>query len=405
MLKTITIKNFRGIDRTDNLEFDRFNILIGDNGTSKTTLLEAINYCISPGYVMSRTKYTDFHHGCDEPIEIIARFEDSFETRINYNSESISFPSIGLELEIKKRERKAHNKIFSDPVTINHVVIPQADLVGNGHYFEKDDGSKQFFHQRALSLSQMELSDIPVCFYYGKDRDRQIYHGYNTAFSTVTEDLNWRFLRNLRKDSGDEDDDRADIRTTAKELYSGIAAHTKLEEYQVLKQFQNRAEFFEIDPIELTLIDLNAPFENAIFTSPKDALSLPIKNLGSGYEMIISLIFLETLASMSNEKLVILIDEPELHLHPKLQEKLADYLLELTDEEKDHQIFITTHSPIFFKHVVNKKGVKTLITKKIPDGARDLIHRNPRCRETLPLESLMGGDKLLCLRLSHNRIP
>lgn len=35
--------------------------------------------------------------------------------------------------------------------------------------------------------------------------------------------------------------------------------------------------------------------------------------------MIVALVFLETLASLSKENIVILIDEPELHLHPILQ--------------------------------------------------------------------------------------
>lgn len=43
--------------------------------------------------------------------------------------------------------------------------------------------------------------------------------------------------------------------------------------------------------------------------------------------MIVSLLFLETMAEISKENILILIDEPELHLHPNLQEKLIKHLI------------------------------------------------------------------------------
>ena len=82
----------------------------------------------------------------------------------------------------------------------------------------------------------------------------------------------------------------------------------------------------------------------------------------------VSLLFLETLASLSKEKLLILIDEPELHLHPRFQEKLADYLWNLSHGENGHQIFVTTHSPIFYKNSIGRLGVKTFITNKDEDS-------------------------------------
>lgn len=50
MKNTITIINFRGIDEIKELPVDKFNIFIGDNGTSKTSALEAIHFSFSPNF-------------------------------------------------------------------------------------------------------------------------------------------------------------------------------------------------------------------------------------------------------------------------------------------------------------------------------------------------------------------
>jgi predicted ATP-binding protein involved in virulence len=68
------------------------------------------------------------------------------------------------------------------------------------------------------------------------------------------------------------------------------------------------------------------------------------------------------LTKKEKKKLIILIDEPELHLHPKLQSDFIKLLLEFS---KDSQIILTTHSPLFVKQaMVNDKVLVKILTKK-----------------------------------------
>ena len=63
----------------------------------------------------------------------------------------------------------------------------------------------------------------------------------------------------------------------------------------------------------------------------------------------------QALASARNGS-VILLDEPEVHLHPKLQHKLMQRIFELASEsDKNLQIFIATHSNVFIN---SKRWVK-----------------------------------------------
>ncbi len=363
MIKKLSIKNFRGIEEVNDLIVDRFNIFIGDNGTSKTSTLEAIHFCFSPNFLSGRIKHTDFPNGNDNPIKVLIELENSINVNLpdGYTEQTVTCNK--LFLGVKKRDKKTAGKVFSDLVTLDHLVVPDIPRGEKGYAVKRKSGSDFTFTERSLSLSQISTNELPRSFFYGKERDRQLQKGYNSSFSTIIDDLNWRFSRSVRKESEDTGKP-AEILSKIPSLTSEIADKIEFDKYEIFKEFNNRTKAFGIEEINLAILDSVAPYESAFLSSKKEILDLPIKYLGSGVEMIISLLFLETLASMSKEKLLILIDEPELHLHPRLQKQLADYLWQISSRKDGHQVFVTTHSPIFFKNCVGKNGVKTFITDK-----------------------------------------
>lgn len=72
--------------------------------------------------------------------------------------------------------------------------------------------------------------------------------------------------------------------------------------------------------------------------------------MGSGVEMILTLLLLKSIAGESKGSIIYLIDEPELHLHPKAQDKLLDLLIR---ESKNKQIILSSQSPYIFKNCLN----------------------------------------------------
>lgn len=91
---------------------------------------------------------------------------------------------------------------------------------------------------------------------------------------------------------------------------------------------------------------------------------LDILYSGTGLKHFLDVLLKTTLSGAN----IVLLDEPELGLHPDLQRQFIEYLQRLA-EEKEIQFFLATHSPILLNYadsvtyykVINKKGNRAIL--------------------------------------------
>lgn len=356
-IKSATIKNFRGIgEDTLTIECKAFNLIIGDNGTSKTTILEAINLCLSSGYAASRLSIKDFYLGNDEPIEISIFFEKNFNVEIPDlygNKQPIEYK--GISLTAKKRDRAAPGRAFNDLVVAEHYYLPVEERTSGGWSIQRKSGTTLTITKRQLALSYAS-AESPKSFYFGKNRDRQLQKGFNSSISNVLDDLNWRFEKKQRtKEDNEKFKHQREI--IEQHVFENTDGDTLKK---TISATNTILEKLGIPIIDLSIIKTRTPYDGSEIVKRFDGFELPINLIGSGIEMITALIFLETLAKTSKNKICVIIDEPELHLHPLLQDKFANHLREISNE---FQIFISTHSPFFFKNCFDKTGVSVLLSE------------------------------------------
>lgn len=98
------------------------------------------------------------------------------------------------------------------------------------------------------------------------------------------------------------------------------------------------------------------------------AITMPLELLGTGYLQLIQ-IFCYIL--LFNPK-ILLIDEPDIHLHPSVQEKLADSLLQIA-RAQGIKIIMTTHSPFIVRGAAADTNVVWLSDGKKKTDDRGLV--------------------------------
>jgi len=356
-IKSVLIKNFRGIgEETVFFECDNFNLIIGDNGTSKTAILEAINLCLSSSYAASRLSIKDFHLGSDNPIEISVSFGENFDVEIpDLYGNKQKIQCKGISLTAKKRDRAAPGKAFNDLVVTEHHYLPVEERGEEGWSITRKGGTSLKITERQLALSYASALS-PKSFYFGKNRDKQLQKGFSSSMSNVIDDLNWRFEKNQRVKGEDEKfkHKREEIEKHVFENTDGDTLKKTIDETNKILGELN------IPNVDLSIVKTLTPYDSSEMVKRFDGFELPVNLTGSGIEMITALIFLETLANISKNEICIIIDEPELHLHPTLQDKLAKHFHDISGTS---QVFVSTHSPFFFKNCFDKTTTNVLVSE------------------------------------------
>jgi len=97
-------------------------------------------------------------------------------------------------------------------------------------------------------------------------------------------------------------------------------------------------------------------------------LSIPLELLGTGYLQLIQ-IFCYILLFKPK---ILLVDEPDIHLHPSVQEKLAESLLQIA-RVQSIKIIMTTHSPFIVRGAPTDTNVVWLTDGKKETDDRSLV--------------------------------
>lgn len=333
-------------------------IIVGENGTGKTSILEALALPLL-SYRAEQITLGDFSD-IQQNIEVELTSHEPFKVKKTIRGD---FDATGLRFTGKLRAQNSNRYMVGTAVTDTlYVPDPAAGM---------QDGSPDLRVGVENPFAGARFSDNEY-LYIDKNRTKALESGTfsSTKFDRVLDNLSFQYLKS----------------NSGATLDLNESLNTLLEASQIENSYLNEAfnDFKDATGYQVTidLIDNTLPYKKAFLsTEDNGRKQIPVEKLGSGYQMFLALICHQKLSNQSGKKLIILIDEVELHLHPKLQKQLVKLLLELS---KNAQIILTTHSPELLKDVQSNNNRK--INALVRDDETFAI--NPIGEFVLPLPTI-----------------
>lgn len=333
-VKRLTISGYRSIKGPIKIELPLGVpvVLVGENNAGKSNILRALDLVLGEFWPGSRQPEDHEFWKRDPSNQISIQVE--FEGLVNNEGTAIQ----RFEWTFDKRNNREQQPVFRA-------------VQGNTRPYVRN-----------------EWRDECVCITVGAERQLSYQLSYSSKWTMLSKLMN-KFHQHLTQDN-----DRV---TRLKNLYEATESiFNEVEEFKAFRQelhqqfsalIGNMSYWLEVD---FSAYDPSRYF-HALRVVPREGNDRrTIEELGTGQEQILALSFAYAYAKAFHGGIVLIIEEPEAHLHPLAQQWLAGKLHEMAREGL--QIILTTHSP----HFVNLLGLEGLVlVRKDQDGATYVVQK------------------------------
>lgn len=402
-ISSVEIDNFRGIKHIK-IPFDDMIILIGSNGTGKTTLLDAIAIFFSKKNV----DRNDFYKNKNQPIKITIEFSNINSKLQKYFSNKNIIDNV-ITKTISKNEKMApeysalklqhtpfvifetlqgkyfkdtYQKFCSDGYDLSDCTT-QADMKRAMKNWEINHKNKCEQVETKITRDFLEHFNI-LRIEAAKEPSIDVNEGNN---SILTESINFlvraspnmaRILKKYKKNTMNEFKKikATESFSTLNYLSSGITKTIQ----EIDKKIEINIEWNGDQDITIPIPTVEAKIkENNSYVD--------VNKAGDGSQRLFLygiMRFLNNMKTKRTQNNILLIDEPELHQHPIRREAFYDILKKLS---KTSQIVYATHSQKFISLTdlpkirffkMNKKGIsfKKISFKEISDLAKKIERKS-----------------------------
>ena len=335
-LQQVEIANFRGIENL-RIVFDDVTVLIGENNTGKTTILDALQLCLSRSLTRKGGIFTEYdYHLPDrdsqpsdaEPIEISFRFAEKKEGE--WPDEVIQMLSDAIQVDEGGRQSLTLRVTSRFDEALDDFNIVWDFLDANKHPLPKAKNPRNIF----------QLQQLAPVFYLAALRDAVREFQPRSQF--------WApFVRTLKIEPALREELEKDLSELNKRI---LDAHRSFD--SVKERLKNTAKLMPLGNDESVIIEalpgkvFDMLSRTQVMLTSKTGARLPIGRHGEGTQSLAVICLFDAFLQGRLEEgydkhtaPILALEEPESHLHPSAIRSVAGMLKELKGQK-----IIATHS-------------------------------------------------------------
>ncbi len=354
MIRSLSLGNFKSWKNLDDLKLGRITLFFGENSSGKTSILQSILLLKQTAESFDRAQPVNL--GTKDSLVDLGQYEDliyghdtGYPLRIQ-----ISWDSLDENDDIVSASTNLEFKFKAETIRIQKAELSlgsvKAELIRSG-----ERGAYELIYNGRRNEIPKSKELTPIKCYGFPPVATQHYPDLNDLSLAVDELAhNIYFLGPLRIPSQREyvwsGSAPGEVGRSGESAIQAILAN--IVEREALKKAQrekvenlvncvqqwlqqmNLAKTFTVDKIKGTRQ------YKAMIQPPKYEYKANVADVGIGVSQVLPVI---VLAYFAPEGSTIIFEQPELHLHPSAQSKLADFLYQVS-RERNIQFIVETHS-------------------------------------------------------------
>ncbi|MCD5324329.1 MULTISPECIES: ATP-dependent nuclease [Pontibacillus] len=367
-ISNIKVNNYRNLKEVD-IDTNEVVVFIGDNNSGKSNLLRAITLPFMNHEIGSINKNLGWQDINSETKQdyysfIDAHLDEIKDDKCNLDQFISHIPSVSVEVTFTPQEL-AEEYYVRNWTTSLDTITPTFTI---RYEYNVEDPKDLLRHisdilQNVDSIDNLKMNLLPIEFYKYQtiipSTNEKVsftdlsYFKYNALaaerddFSNKASQLGSKSLVSLLH-SKMNSDDKKKVEKSYETFFKDLKDISSLEEvfnWQDSSELENAKDFFE----KITLLP-NIPTMNSLLNNVRLGYGDEFLNAqGLGYRNLIYLfVMLNSLSVESDVALNILtIEEPEAHLSVSNEQLLASFINTTMSNNKQLQLFISTHSSEF----------------------------------------------------------